>query len=497
MSASPPPPLSSLSPRVLVARFLRSNNYERTLAAFLEETGLPPELDLLASEPRSEDWTIEKILEEKMVFDKSLEFERTAHEEGQGGWSIPAPSTPNIIETPSKSNLVTVMVQPYIKSSDDGHPEEASMIIVSGADKRVSLYDVQPPCSLISTFEDLVDSPLLSGTYLYDGAYRAMTTMSGQLLLFQGSKVIASRKDHTKCAVAVVTFQEEPPVFQTSWLATAGWDSRIYIYRITVLDVGEQPTIGEPLAVIKTATVPECILFMRSQRTGDLVLLASRRDSTNLYYYLVESPLNRLEIGHRTINGQPHECPLLGKQNLAPHSNAWVAFSPSCFALSPRDPTLLAVATSSQPYMRLIFVRILMPTTSQSPSPEPTQRSGRRVAQALQAMADLGIHHREDAAIVAQVNTLAPQTAYSTPQVVWRPDGSGVWVNGEDGVIRGIEARTGKLAVSLTGGHEPDSKVRAIWAGLVRVNEGENGFEERLVSGGFDKKLIMWTPERR
>ncbi|KLJ09742.1 hypothetical protein EMPG_14840 [Blastomyces silverae] len=497
MSSSQSPPPSSLSPCVLVARFLRSNNYEQTLAAFLEETGLPPDLGLSASQPRSEDWTIEKLLEEKMVFDKSLNFERTAHEEGHDGWSIPAPSTPNIIETPSQSNLVTVIVQPYIKSSEDGHPEEASIIITSGADKRVSFYEAQAPYSLICTLEDLVDSPLLSGTYLYDGAYRAVTTMSGQLLLFQGPKLMASRKDHTKCAVAVVAFQEEPPVFQTTWLATAGWDSRIYIYRVTVPDVGAQLTIGEPLAIIKTATVPECILFMRSQATGDLVLLASLRDSTNLHYYLVESPLNRLERGHRTISNEPRECPLLGKQNLAPHSNAWVAFSPACFALSPRDPTLLAVATSSQPYMKLMFVRILMPSPSPSASPEPRQNSGRRVTQASQAMADLGIHNREDAAIVAQVNTMAPQTAYSTPQVVWRPDGSGVWVNGEDGVIRGIEARTGKLVVSLTGGHEPDTKVRSIWAGWVRVNDGENGLEERLVSGGFDKKLIMWTPERK
>ncbi|KAL2368602.1 hypothetical protein BDBG_04453 [Blastomyces gilchristii SLH14081] len=495
MSSSPSPRPPSLSPCVLVARFLRSNNYEQTLAAFLEETGLPPDLGLSALEPRSEDWTIEKILEEKMVFDKSLEFERTAHEEGQDGWSIPAPSTPNIIETPSKSNLVTVTVQPYIKSSEDGHPEESSVIIASGADKRVSLYEVDAPYSVISTFKDLVDSPLLSGTCLYDGAYRATTTMSGQLLLFQGQKIIASRKDHTKCAVAVVAFQEEQPIFQTTWLATAGWDSRIYIYRITIPDVGAQLTIGEPLAVIKTATVPECILFMRSQGTGDLVLLASVADSTYLYYYLVESPLNRLERGHRTINNQPHECPLLGKQDLSPHSNAWVAFSPACFALSPRDPTLLAVATSSQPYMKLIFVRILMPSASPSTPPERRQSSGQRVTQALRAMADLGIHNREDAAILAQVNTMAPQTAYSTPQVVWRPDGSGVWVNGEDGVIRGIDARTGKLVVSLTGGHEPYTKVRSIWAGWVRLNDGEN--EERLVSGGFDKKLIMWTPERR
>lgn len=58
---------------------------------------------------------------------------------------------------------------------------------------------------------------------------------------------------------------------------------------------------------------------------------------------------------------------------------------------------------------------------------------------------------------------MAPQTPYSTPQVVWRPDGAGVFVNGDDGVIRGLEARTGKVVTTLQGGHEVGSKIRTIW----------------------------------
>ena len=80
--------------------------------------------------------------------------------------------------------------------------------------------------------------------------------------------------------------------------------------------------------------------------------------------------------------------------------------------------------------------------------------------------------------------TFAPQTAYSTPAVAWRPDGSGVWVNGDDGAIRGIETSSGKV-ISTLQGHEEGSKVRCLWAGEV---EGE----ELLVSGGFDQRLIVW-----
>ena len=84
---------------------------------------------------------------------------------------------------------------------------------------------------------------------------------------------------------------------------------------------------------------------------------------------------------------------------------------------------------------------------------------------------------------------MAPQTPYSTPQVCWRPDGSGVWVNGDDGVLRGVEAKTGKVVATLREGHEIGSKIRSAWAGMVEVDEKE---EEWVVSGGFDRRLVVW-----
>ena len=56
---------------------------------------------------------------------------------------------------------------------------------------------------------------------------------------------------------------------------------------------------------------------------------------------------------------------------------------------------------------------------------------------------------------------------------------------------------TGKV-VALLKGHEPGTKVRSLWTGIVRVandvddsDEGTNE-EEWLVSGGFDKRVIVW-----
>jgi hypothetical protein len=96
---------------------------------------------------------------------------------------------------------------------------------------------------------------------------------------------------------------------------------------------------------------------------------------------------------------------------------------------------------------------------------------------------------------------IPPQTSY-TPQVVWRLDGCRVWVNGDDGVVRGIEVMTGKI-VALLKGHKPRIKVRSLWAGMMRVENntresaGEPEVErtkedEWLVSRGFDKRVIVW-----
>jgi WD40 repeat protein len=90
--------------------------------------------------------------------------------------------------------------------------------------------------------------------------------------------------------------------------------------------------------------------------------------------------------------------------------------------------------------------------------------------------------------------TMAPQTAYSTPALTWRPDGTGIWVNSDDGAIRGIEATTGKIIATLKG-HEPGSKVRCLSAGWVSSSDDSAEKQEWLVSGGFDQRLIVWKPE--
>ena len=518
---------SSVSlPSILVARFLQKNNYTETLDAFIREARLPANVGRVGATSGGKEWTIEGVLEEKKSYDYSVDFEREGDGDEGDVWRVPgiflflfiylfiyfffffdlppicvpalllielnrAPSNPSIIATPTPSNLLAASVEPWTKLAGRGlgnrarDSESPLYVVATSADRQVHLRHVSVAAGKETggdqdegiTLSGLSESPILSYASVHGGGYILMTNMSGQLLLVEGSDIVDSRRDHKKYAVKVIAQEEEEG--QGIWIATAGWDGKIFVYHAHV-DTSASDRIGEPVAFVDLPTNPESIVFTKHPDSEQLILLASRRDSTHLYYYRIEPP-SSLDPQQK----KPYECKLIGKQNLAPHSVAWVAFSPSYLAISPHDPGLLAVATSTTPHMKVIIVRLLFPND------DDQQQQGRGYETHFsQAMTALSLQNREDAAILVQTNAFAPQTPYgSMPQVAWRPDSSGVWVNSEDGVIRGIETKTGKVTCLLKDGHRIGSKIRTIWSGFVDVL-GER--EEWLVTGGFDKRLVVW-----
>lgn len=409
-----------------------------------------------------------------------------------------APSKPTIVPTPSASNILTASVEKWQKPSSSHGVEQMSYIAATGADRQLHLFKTAEGNSLVRSFSGQSDSPILSYSLVRSGRYLFMTNMSGQLILQRGTEVLGRRKDHSKYGIQVVTYEVSGK--DKVLVATAAWDSKICLYEVDIpkeRDEEAAVTVNEPIGYINLITNPEAMLFVKHADLDRIVLLVSRRDSTHLHYYQVDSSLRGSTASTATI---PYECKLLGKQNLAPHSNTWVAFSPAGLALSPHDPGLLAVATSSLPHMKVIIVRLLFPPAERfdGNDAQPEQQPAEPETQATQALAALTLQNREDSAILVQANTFAPQTAYSTPQIVWRPDGSGVWVNGDDGVVRGIETKTGKIVATLTHGHDVGCKVRTIWAGWVEAlrDEGKVDIEEWVVSGGFDKRLIVWKNDQ-
>lgn len=429
----------------------------QTLESFLQETNLTEKSAIT----NPGDWTLEKLIEEKIQFDTSLNFERHADEAAKQ-WTKPAPSIARSPEITTSTNILCIR----------GHAAQ-NLLSISTADNTCTILSGLPPYAPLPDRIFRTDGPIVSTLFTDDGQI-ASTTMSGKLLTHDmtTTSLLSEARHHTKWVVTSA-FHYDPST-STRLLATAGWDQKVNVYALPPFS-SSQPTpytIPQPIHTITLPTNPESLLFVTNPDTKALNLIISRRDSTSLHYYTITiSPTE----SSNTITVHPS-----GTQNLAPHSNAWATFTPSCLAPSPTDPTLLAIATSHLPHMKLLIVRLLFTGLPAEPPSTTTQASAARASLALQDI--------EDRAIAIQVSTLAPQTPYSTPQVVWRPDGSGVWVNGDDGVVRGVEAASGKV-VTLLRAHEIGSKVRTLWAGYLGVDRERR---EVVVSGGFDKRVFVW-----
>ncbi|KAI9761730.1 MAG: 60S ribosomal protein L29 [Chaenotheca gracillima] len=478
------------SPAILVARFLQSNNYNETLSTLLAEAGLP--LDAGVVQPG--DITLEQVLEEKKIFDLSVNFEKVGVGDEDNGWTNPAPKTPSVINSgPSTANILHVSIEGLSKSTDQD--PYSRVLLWTTADRRLNLASTERPYALVKTLNDGHDSPILSCAVIAE-RWLLSTSMSGQLVLsdLRSEKIVEQVQNHTKYVVKVAFCCEEGEDEETGSIlvATAGWDQKVFLYRSKMVPEESGPVrrLGKPIASLSVPDNPESILIMKHPESGKPLIIMSTRDSTFLHYYGL--PKESEETPSTSNSGAASSEALpslvrLGRQNLAPHSNSWIAFSPSAFALSPSDPTLLAVATSSVPHMKLLLVRLLIPPPPLTSPTTATTGADPPATQAAQTREALRIADKEAAAILSYTNTLAPQTPYSTPQVCWRPDSSGVWVNGDDGVVRGIEARSGKVTQTLRDGHVPGSKIRCICAGV------DASGREVVLSGGFDKRLVIWS----
>lgn len=453
----------------------------------MAEAGLPQDAGIT----NPGDWTIEKILEEKKQFDSSLAFEKTGDDQVVG-WPSPAPSNAVEPDFPITSNVLCV-------SGSGGFEDGGEDIFITGADRSWSRVSPSAPFGLTGKVDNAHGSPVLSISPVREG-FVFSTSMSGQLMLHDAQGRLIDRvRDHLKYAVHVVSGYTR----DGKWIvATAGWDQKVHIYAPEhELVENFEPTdphatgphveglLRDPIHTITMQTNPESLVLVRHPDTLELYLIMSRRDSTFLYYYCIK-PIDDESSSSRSSQ-TAYSVRETGRQNLAPHSNAWVAFTPSCLAVCPTDPTLLAVATSHLPHMKVLIVRLLFPTTSYNPGSNAIilDESQSRT-QASQARAALALQDREDSAIKLHVTTMAPQTPYSTPQVVWRPGGSGVFVNADDGVIRGVDTESGKI-VAMLKAHEVGTKVRTLYAGYEA-----GGKSEILVSGGFDKKVFVWRVVR-
>jgi hypothetical protein len=418
-----------------------------------------------------------------------------------------APRYPSICTTRSncKANVLQAKKAELLlhdsrsRSSRNGIASDASsatnVFLVSRADRQLNVIipNGWSGSDLELSEESLLlaaDAPILSYLVL-DRRYIVYTSISGSLSIYDtlGRRLVSQRKDHAKYAIQVVHRPvPNPGDSKALFIATAGWDRKIHLYLLTIDSSGTSVYVTEPLASIELPTLPEGILFSADERDSSTpYLICSRRDSTFLYFYrIADGPTQSSD--HATSDSiHRYQLLLTGKQNLAPYTNSWNAFSPSRLAAHPTDSSLIAVATSSLPHMKVLLVRLLFPNTLTDQQQHDEDRNPLNAAREQEQQ-----QAREAAAVLFHANSLIAQTLYSMPLVAWRPDGSGVWVACDGGVVKGLDL-SGKIVAELGGrGHDQGSKIRCLDVGYVPTDEADGGRKEYLISGGFDGKVVIW-----
>lgn len=87
--------------------------------------------------------------------------------------------------------------------------------------------------------------------------------------------------------------------------------------------------------------------------------------------------------------------------------------------------------------------------------------------------------------IIKNLNTLSPQDKFSQPLIAWRHNSekeSGIWVMGDDGVVRGLDLLDDKVAVELK---QHQTKIKDFTCFY------ENGYEV-LITSGIDRQTFEW-----
>jgi WD40 repeat protein len=305
-------------------------------------------------------------------------------------------------------------------------PFSGPVLLSTAADRSLRLVSAEPPHALLRNFTTPSDSALLSLAVIKE-KWIIVSSMTGRLTILNPDTgdTVTSIRPHEKYATRVL--YEEPYVVSTAY------DKTLYVHSLVFHESGLPSFAEDKVGKIQLSTPPEALAVVSLPAKSEKALVFSRRDSTFLFYHLLQDGL-----------------PFHSERNLAPSSNSWVSYHAMSIAVNPVNPKILAVGTSSTPHMKLMLVEV------------------------------------DTENVLKEVFTGAPQSVYSTAVVQWRPDASGMWLNGDDGIVRGVGSKCGKFRCSLKA-CEGGEKVRTLWAGVVE------GAGEVLVTGGFDKGLNIWV----
>lgn len=406
----------------LIGNFLKDKGFEETLSAFEREYGKP--IDTVLHE------------DEESLFDIIADRNKFRTIKGQGdgedvdvnglgtkdddlllprlqiiagklpNWTIPYPKNLQILAGVGGLVISSCILQ-------------SGTVVVSTADLKIHVIEGK---GKMSTHSRPIGGVVVKKVVpLGEGDRVLLCGMNGKVYICkcgeQQFDVIEEFQAHNKLITDI-------QVYQGRYIVTLGWDFLLKVFNI------DKDCKVEPLAECKLSVQGTC--FTVTQFEGRDYVVLGKNEHTLLEVY----DLNGLELQYKI------------SLNDAIFSTA--GFTPRCVI---SNGGAIVVATSHEPFMRLIIV----------------------------TLSNEGGSIRRDQ-IIRNLNTMAPQDKFSHAIIGWRNDYSGIWCAGEDGIVRGIDIKQQRVIVEMPS-HK--GKIKSFSYGL------QSG-EEIFITSGVDRELKLW-----
>lgn len=408
----------------LIAQYLQDNNYPETLKQFENEHGNPIYPSKLLDE--SLDDIINDRIQYSTLLDKveAIDVNKELHEDLKqiinqefSHWITPFPKTPK--------KLIDIAGLVLSSCYSQG------LIYFSTNDSNVHVVKEEIICKTVKM-------PVVIKNILSIGDDRVILVgMNGTLYLrhLNTLEPISELQAHKRLIVDARYIR----VNNVDYIVSLGWD---FYIKLIQLDSDNEFSI---LSELKLQQQGACFDVIEYQ--NELVIILGKLENTLL----------------DVITVKDNQLTQLYKISLNDAEFTASGFSPRLITIHDADVPLIAVATSHEPFMRLIIVPL------------------------LDISSNIPIKRNQ---IIKNLNTMSPQDKYSQPIIAWRLSKeeddrtSGVWVMGDDGVIRGIDIIDDRVAIELNDGH--NGKIKDFISFI-----DQNGVE-KLVTSGVDKEIIEW-----
>ncbi|KAG7745659.1 hypothetical protein KL930_000650 [Ogataea haglerorum] len=433
----------------LIAHYLKTNNLTRTLAAF--ELELNRKFDYYSVEE-----SLETILKDRLAY---LSLEKPESENTKSLWTVDVPKKHDLLDLGTLKSLVISSC--FVKLEIGSKSVSLGLFVTNN--KQVHFFDLEKRRNILvkNDLHGLTATKLVAGV---DGSDLLFSCgMDGKLRIWRAGYdnelqlELLSEKQLHKRLVLQMKFQKMDR--KTGFLVSTGWDSKLVATRVNLED-----GTTEKLNEVSLLTRASCLLIT-ADSSNYPVILVGRTDTSMVGVYTIHDSI--FEIGRVALNDS----------EFSSHS-----FHPMAFAKTEND-TVVA-ATNHTPYMRLITFKI--PTIADLIGVEETEVAPKVAAASVLASDSesfqTNVTIRRNI-IISNFNSMSPQDKFSDPIVRTRPHKDGVWIFGDDGVVRGFDVGTGSVVEELKT-HE--GRIKSAFVADV-------GDTETIVScGAVDRVASVW-----